>query len=179
MYDETGTGAAGMDRREMLRRSAIVGGAGALMWAAPSVTKFAPRAFGTEGTPIFGGWSFFAAVVRCTKADGSVMTYGIKANLEGGAVVWETGDSLTPFCTPPDGWAGATKILGSDPKLAAKVTQSGDILKVCITADAPGCTFTYDGAVGVVKESTNCANEYKVSDDGRCVEFDVSVVAAN
>lgn len=34
-----------IDRRELLRRGALVGGAGALAWAAPSVTTFGARAF--------------------------------------------------------------------------------------------------------------------------------------
>ena len=46
---DTQGGAAGISRRDMLRKSAVVGGAGALMWAAPSITTYGARAF--AGTP--------------------------------------------------------------------------------------------------------------------------------
>jgi hypothetical protein len=42
--------AEGMNRRDMLRRSALIGSAGVVAWAAPTVTAFAPRAFAQEGT---------------------------------------------------------------------------------------------------------------------------------
>lgn len=42
-----------IDRRELLRRGAVVGGLGALAWAAPSVTTFGARAF-AAGTPFAG-----------------------------------------------------------------------------------------------------------------------------
>ena len=60
-------GTAGISRRDMLRKSAVVGGAGALMWAAPSITKFGSAAFGDEhrtGTPL-GGYSNAGALIVC------------------------------------------------------------------------------------------------------------------
>ena len=47
-FDAPGVG-GGISRRDMLRKSAVVGGAGALMWAAPSITTYGARAF--AGTP--------------------------------------------------------------------------------------------------------------------------------
>ena len=41
--------AEGISRRDMLKRSAVVGGASAMVWAAPSITTLGARAFGTEG----------------------------------------------------------------------------------------------------------------------------------
>jgi hypothetical protein len=47
---EEPTAPAGMNRRDVLKRGAFVGGAGVLAWAAPTVTAFGPRAFAAEGT---------------------------------------------------------------------------------------------------------------------------------
>ena len=52
-FEAPGVG-GGISRRDMLRKSAVVGGAGALMWAAPSITKYGSAAFGAEGTPLPG-----------------------------------------------------------------------------------------------------------------------------
>jgi hypothetical protein len=43
---------AGLSRRELIKRGAVVGGAGALAWAAPSVTTFGAQAFAAEGTDV-------------------------------------------------------------------------------------------------------------------------------
>jgi hypothetical protein len=53
MTDETTS--AGMSRREVLRRGAVVGGVGAVAWAAPSITALGPRAFAQTGTEEPGG----------------------------------------------------------------------------------------------------------------------------
>lgn len=69
VYDDVTAGAqgtaAGISRRDMLKRSAVVGGAGALMWAAPSITKFGSAAFGTEGTPFPGEVSWVIVWFDC------------------------------------------------------------------------------------------------------------------
>jgi hypothetical protein len=57
--------AEGITRRDMLKRSAVVGGASAMVWAAPSLTTFSARAFGDDGTPI-SDLSNFGALVKCT-----------------------------------------------------------------------------------------------------------------
>ena len=59
-------GTAGISRRDMLRKSAVVGGAGALMWAAPSITKYGSAAFGqTDGTPLGRDLSYIAVLYDC------------------------------------------------------------------------------------------------------------------
>ena len=68
---DTQGGAAGISRRDMLRKSAVVGGAGALMWAAPSITKFGSAAFGeTEGTPVGKELSYVAIEYDCNPPGG-------------------------------------------------------------------------------------------------------------
>jgi hypothetical protein len=50
MTEERTTPPDGMDRRELLRRGLVVGGAGVTVWAVPTVTAFAPRAFAQTGS---------------------------------------------------------------------------------------------------------------------------------
>jgi hypothetical protein len=50
MTEELATPRDGINRRELLRRSLVVGGAGVTVWAAPTVTAFAPRAFAQTGS---------------------------------------------------------------------------------------------------------------------------------
>ena len=76
-------GTAGISRRDMLRKSAVVGGAGALMWAAPSITKFGGAAW---GTPLGKGISYIA--VKFTCLDGTV-----------GFVKWDFHDTYDPTNT--------------------------------------------------------------------------------
>jgi hypothetical protein len=49
MADET-TPPAGISRRDLLKRGAVVGGVGAVAWAAPTITTLGPRAFAATGT---------------------------------------------------------------------------------------------------------------------------------
>ena len=64
-FDAPGVG-GGISRRDMLRKSAVVGGAGALMWAAPSITKYGSAAFGdTDGTPLGKELSYVAIQYDC------------------------------------------------------------------------------------------------------------------
>ena len=69
-FEAPGVG-GGISRRDMLRKSAVVGGAGALMWAAPSITKYGSAAFGQEenGTPVGRGLSYIALKYNCNGAD--------------------------------------------------------------------------------------------------------------
>jgi hypothetical protein len=53
----------GISRRDLLKRSAIVGGASAMVWAAPSITSLGARAFGSNGTPA-SDFSNFGAVIE-------------------------------------------------------------------------------------------------------------------
>jgi hypothetical protein len=98
--------AEGISRRDMLKRSAIVGGAGALVWAAPSVTQFGGRAFGDNaGTPVGKGISYIALQYECFDADGNSMGLRyikFENYSEGDYDGWqcETGDFGTPGCFP-------------------------------------------------------------------------------
>ena len=72
-FEAPGVG-GGISRRDMLRKSAVVGGAGALMWAAPSITKYG-SAFGQDqdnGTPVGQGVSHIAVRYTCNGVEGWV-----------------------------------------------------------------------------------------------------------
>ena len=74
-------GTAGISRRDMLRKSAVVGGAGALMWAAPSITKFGGAAFGSNGTPVTD-FSTWGALIECTPTGDNMAPHLIKVKAE-------------------------------------------------------------------------------------------------
>jgi hypothetical protein len=98
------TESTGISRREMLRRSAVVGGAGALMWAAPSVTTFAPRAFGaTAGTPDGKDFSYIALAYMCPQnavRRTIKFEFGLDANGQPTVTKCERGDFKTPLGGP-------------------------------------------------------------------------------
>jgi hypothetical protein len=180
MSDELQQQPASMDRREMLKRSAVVGGMGAMMWAAPTVTAFGPRAFGATGSPL-SGFSYVAALVTCS---GTVTgSYKVKYEVDEGA--WEGDPGALPGC---DGtysaawkaaWDSATGVKGDAPPLNITVSQSGNLLTLTLNAEAgSGCTFEFNGGVnGVVKEAqSNCATG-SVGADGTTLTFDLSEVA--
>ena len=150
-------GTAGISRRDMLRKSAVVGGAGALMWAAPSITKFGSSAFGQDnGTPAFG-LSNFGALVYCTTTD---TTYKIKGDLVGDEFVWSVGDELGQCGNTITGWDTAQAEYGPD--LGVSFTQSGDTYTMVLdpgqTAEKFGdCTFVFDnGVAAAIQEGTCC-----------------------
>lgn len=96
--DATGVG-SGISRRDMLRRSAVVGGAGAMMWAAPSITKFGGAAFGqTEGTPAGKDFSYIALRYDCGDGPMSIK-WEFELDEQGNPVIadCETGNFQTPF----------------------------------------------------------------------------------
>jgi hypothetical protein len=136
----------GISRREMLKRSAIVGGASAMVWAAPSVTTFAPRAFGANGTPA-SDFSNFGAVVLCTRPDGSTTYFKIKGEQEGDLpnFEWEVPGNLGGCEEFVPDWDAATGVLGSD--IGASFSQSGSnyimTLGGPVAAAYADCTFTF------------------------------------
>ena len=92
---ETGT-ASGIERRDFIKKSAIVGG---LVWAAPAMSALGPRAFGQEnnGTP------------RCKTAISNIaivftvegVTYQAKYDLDDKC---EDQGTAVPGCVDPTGW---------------------------------------------------------------------------
>jgi hypothetical protein len=161
----------GISRREMLKRSAIVGGASAMVWAAPSVTTFAPRAFGTEGTP-FSDFSAFGALITCVRmVDGQQVTttYRVKANQSGALpnIVWEdpAGQNIGNCFNAPElasfktAFQGAT---GIDGELLGIVFEPwGTGYRMVLPAMSPepygDCTFSFvAGAAAVIKQSNCC-----------------------
>jgi hypothetical protein len=159
--------AEGISRREMLKRSAVVGGASAMVWAAPSITTFGARAFGTTGTEITG-WSFVAFIVTCGGVD-----YRAKWNRDGEDAGFEQGGSL-PGC-PTDFVAAyqAANTGGLDLFTVNPPTQQGDLVTFCITSAT--CTIKNGVEGGVAKQGTECEKGGVVSGDGKCITFDVSV----
>jgi hypothetical protein len=162
----------GISRREMLKRSAIVGGASAMVWAAPSVTTFAPRAFGTEGTPV-SDFSAFGALITCVRQTESgqvTTTYRVKANQSGALpnITWEdpAGQNIGNCFNSEDlatfkalFQASTTVGIGGD-KLGIIFEPWGTGYKMTLPETSPGygdCEFTfYGGAAAVIKQSNCC-----------------------
>lgn len=94
----------GVSRRNMLKKSALVGGT--MVWAAPVVQSFTAPAFGqdTAGTPVVDGQdiSYIALLLNC---GGSI--YRVKFEESGGSFLLECGvDFETGQC--PEDLPGST-----------------------------------------------------------------------
>jgi hypothetical protein len=182
--------AEGISRRDMLKRSAIVGGAGALVWAAPSVTRFGGSAFGdTNGTPVGKGLSYIALRYSCTNtADGDPIYRYIKFdNYDADNDTWvctntnnlATNQNATPGCTV--GWANDAN---KDPnpyndcnKFTLTVTTDDDgepvVVKVCITGTNGECIIdgVAYGKCGSPDQGSGECLQKTAGADG-CVTFD-------
>jgi hypothetical protein len=143
--------AEGISRRDMLKRSAIVGGASAMVWAAPSLTTFAPRAFGDNGTPA-SDFSNFGAVIIC---DGKRYRIKLDLNEDGTSGTWSTPGTLggcenafgEEFFTD---WCNSTPANGG----TLGVTWDFDGSNIVLTAPT-GCTFV-EGAASALKQGQCC-----------------------
>ena len=162
--------AESISRRDMLKRSAVVGGASAMVWAAPSLTTFSARALGSTGTELTG-WSFVAFIVEC----GGVR-YRAKWNRETG---FEDGAGL-PSCQELPFYAAYQDALQNGPFTVSAPKQNNNILTFTITGE--GCTIVKfegsdgaEGGVGVAKQATECEPAGTVSADGKTIQFDVSI----
>ena len=176
-YEAPGVG-GGISRRDMLRKSAVVGGAGALMWAAPSITKYGSAAFGSEGTPLTG-FSYAAAVVRCNGTD--YTDYRVKYERDEGE--FEDNPGNLPKCDEgefedyfEECWLAAEKDYVVNLPFTLSATQSGDYLTLTVTGD--GCVFTDcgGGQAGAIMGGTICDGSATISGDGKSITFDTSAV---
>jgi hypothetical protein len=159
--------AEGISRRDMLKRSAVVGGASAMVWAAPSLTTFSARALGSTGTELTG-WSYVAFIVVCGGQD-----YRAKWNRDGTDAGFEQGTNLPGNC-PSDfvtryeaAWTGGDFTVNEP-------TQSGSLLTFTITSDS--CLIANGIEAGIAKEgATQCKYAGTVSEDQKSITFDVSI----
>lgn len=171
----------GMNRRDFVRRSAVVGGT--VIWAAPTIQSFASPAF-AQSTEITG-FSYFAAVVECTDTiTNEVTLYRVKYEVD--LATWECpAGSELPACESmtPSGWDSATPSAPANSGCAdagpfnIHISQSGTLVTFCVeaTADHLVCDFTFNGGVhGVVKEAQNCTSG-TLSNGDTCITFDESV----
>ena len=154
-------GTAGISRRDMLRKSAVIGGAGALMWAAPSITKYRSAAFGSEGTPFFG-FSNFGAVLTCP--DG---TFRVKGDLDDNAntFTWSDEHNSLGGCEDAFGdnffndWCSADDANGEDKGLGfSQVDIGGGKIRYRLYVVDPennDCRFL-EGAAASLKEGNCC-----------------------
>lgn len=94
---------AGIDRREIIKRGAILGG---VVWAAPVIQSIGIPAFAATPTPVTTPtpeaepWSFLAAVLTCHDNGGS-KTIRVKYNYDNGG--WESNPGPPqghPHCNP-------------------------------------------------------------------------------
>ena len=185
-FDAPGVG-GGISRRDMLRKSAVVGGAGALMWAAPSITKYGSAAFGSEGTPLTG-FSYAAAILDC--GDEYIR---IKYNRDGDDQGFEDDPGALPQCDgdefdawfqqcwedakkPEEFWPFGDRSIAD----VIAVSQSGDYLFFDLGGDFVNgsCQFIdCAGQVGVIQGGTLCDQTgVEVQLDGQKVRFNTSLV---
>lgn len=131
--------ALGINRRDVLKRGAVVGGA--LVWAAPAVQTLAGPALAATGTPppddeVEGGLSFVRMIIKCD--DQCVLVnYEVDDDLQGGA--FEASPSFgNNHCTVSSTQAGCDTIVEDDGSGhgIASVSHSGG----CVTFTlAAGC----------------------------------------
>jgi hypothetical protein len=157
--------AESISRRDMLKRSAIVGGASAMVWAAPSLTTFAPRAFGANGTPA-SDYSNFGAVIK-RLSDNALLK--IKANQIGPLpdFAWEVPGGLGGCEQYVPDWAGATGTDGG--ALGATFVQSGANYVMTIPAGyafvpLSGAPGGVEAAAASLKQGQCCIAAVKIND---------------
>jgi hypothetical protein len=186
MHDDSIIGAeataTGISRRDLLRKGAVVGGAGALMWAAPSITKFGGAAFGAEGTPPTG-FSYAAAIVDCV--GGPAEGYRIKYEYDDRD--WDdgpgttTGGNALPACDgviDATAWNAALPADGGDFGISIGGVD-GQTLVLTLPATSPNgknCTFRNgtSNIYGVVKEGRTGCEPGVVSNLGKTLTFDLT-----
>jgi hypothetical protein len=167
--------AEGISRREMMKRSAIVGGASALVWAAPSVTTFAPRAFGANASPV-SDFSNFGILLTCTNPEDpdDVTTYAIQYEVDEGGFV-EAGQgqgNILGGCAQGDfltNWNSATPAPPPDFSKGVLVSIGTNIV-ITVPDDKPDCIFKADAAVGALKQG-DCCYYGTVTDGGKKITF--------
>ena len=181
--------AQGISRRDMLQKSAIIGGAGALAWAAPSITKYGGAAFGdSDGTPMGKGISYIALQYSCDldaegKAKpGSYRYIKFDDYSEGTFFGWkcQTGNFSTPGCSTSWDNSGATEYPGDCSKFTLEVLNSNDdgeptSVKVCLPNEEcviTGSAYGKCGAPEVEQSEGACITRTAV--DG-CVIFDMCI----
>jgi hypothetical protein len=157
--------AEGISRRDMLKRSAIVGGASAMVWAAPSLTTFAPRAFGANGTPA-SDYSNFGAVIRRISDN---KLFKIKANQVGSLpdFAWEVPGELGGCEEYVPDWDGAEGLNGGS--IGATFVASGSNYIMTIPAEyafmpLPGAPSGVEAAAASLKQGQCCIAAVKNSD---------------
>jgi hypothetical protein len=157
--------AEGISRRDMLKRSAIVGGASAMVWAAPSLTTFAPRAFGANGTPASDYSNFGAVIERLSDEE----LLKIKANQVGTLpnFAWEVPGGLGGCEAFVPDWGTATGVDGG--ALGATFVQSGSNYIMTLPAGykfvpLPGELGGVEAAAASLKQGACCIAAVKNSD---------------
>ena len=175
----------GISRRDLLKRSAIVGGASAMVWAAPSITTLGGRAFGAEGTKI-EGFSYAAAVVQCGGVGGP--SFRVKYQRDEGG--FEKQPEALPGCTGTTFatglWAGAQKVDPLVPdvnpgqwkigetEFSITVSQRGTDLKFTLDPESD-CVFAGSAAEGGVTKEGNLDCNTNVDGGGtKVLTFDLS-----
>jgi hypothetical protein len=151
MVDGAGVvGTAAVDRREALRRGAVVGGG--LLWATPVVQALAGPAFATtEGSaPPFQGDKALSYVAILYVDDAApAVELRAKAHTENTARWVDAGE--IPFCTTAlKTWAGARK---TTPSFATAIQKTGSDVTQMILWLPKGFTFLN----GVWKGGTDCS----------------------
>ena len=167
----------GISRRDLLKRSAIVGGASAMVWAAPSITTLGSRAFGASGSPPGRGWSHVAFLVTCGLID-----YKVKWNREGG---YEADPDLAPQCDDTQfkaHWDAATGVGGATNEGGTLFTVNppgGDgenLLVFSITNVEGDCTIRNGPTSGIAFQAGDCMDAGEVIPGGLEIRFQLDEI---
>ena len=157
MNDNLESGApTGVDRRDFIKRSAIVGG---MVWAAPAISTLGSRAFASEhnGTPRCQAISTLAIVFTLT-VNGTTTTYQAKYNLD---ELCEPDGRAAPGCDDPAGW-----------EFNLSSNENGCLLTSWDTSD-PCCwkvTIGGEGTIGIVGVAVGGGGDLSPESTGYCIE---------
>lgn len=132
----------GISRRDIMKRSAVVGGA--MVWATPLVQTMARPAFAQVGTPEFVNSSFVALVINCDDDDDIRVKWESNDEKDDGEFVDpgpdecpHTGSAAECICEMEETWTNATKD-STGAGITFTISDDGST----VTFNLPeGCTF--------------------------------------
>jgi hypothetical protein len=179
MADEQ-TPPAGISRRDLLRRGAVVGGVGAVAWAAPTITTLGPRAFAATGTEEPGGPGLVSWIMvwfQCgnnyhrVKYEGNATGYGQNCSADKSNISNDGAEGASYYDVEQGRVGSLTYVPVCPPDVA--VASADGLLRVTVTGD---CTILgwvlHDGSCGnptggqpAYPRFRSLANPYKIDGD--------------
>jgi hypothetical protein len=171
---------AGMSRRDVLRRGAFVGGAGAVAWAAPTIATLGPRAFAQTGTEEPGGpglvswimvWFQCGTNYHRVKYEGGATGYSQDCTADKGNISSDGAEGASYYDVEQARVGNLTYVASCPPDVS--VASADGLLRVTVDGD---CTILgwvlHDGSCGNPTDGQptyprfrSLANPYKIDGD--------------